>query len=116
MVQYDEYGNVIDDERKYPAKAAVAQAKPRDASGRFLSGERLQEYQVQQQAIMQQAERDKVNQLLGRGQSFMQTPGMQSGQSDFAALLAANKPGGRAQVPAEGDKWDILLGKKRRMI
>lgn len=115
MVQYDEYGNVIDEERKYPAKAAVAQTKPRDASGRFLSGERLQEYQVQQQSMMQQAERDRMNQLLGRGGQSIQS-GMQPGQSDFAALLAANKPGGRAQVPAEGDKWDILLGKKRRVI
>ena len=110
------------------AKAQVAQQKPRDASGRFLSGEELQAYQAQRQQQQFEAERAKVNSMLGKKQPMQQPyptyptnnpiqPNMPQPRSNFQDILAANKPGARAQSPQdEGDKWDSLLGKKRQNI
>lgn len=113
---------MINEKERIPsaAKAAVAQQKPRDDKGRFLSGEELQAYQINQQAQMQQMEREKINRMLGRGgmpeQNIGNTGmgGMQSAvPSNFAAILAANKPGGQGN---NDEKLAILLGKKKRMM
>lgn len=101
-----------------PAKAAVAQQKPRDDKGRFLSGEELQAYQINQQAQMQQMEREKISRMLGKSGI---PNGMQIGNSmpvnsnvpsNFAAILAANRPG---QIN-DNEKLATLLGKKKRMM
>lgn len=104
-----------------PAKAAIAQQKPRDATGRFLSGAALQNYQVQQQQAQFAAERDRVSNLLGRSvspvmptQTVSQIPQTQS--TNFEAIINANKPRGMASTLTEDDKWAILLGKKRSRL
>lgn len=106
------------------AKSMVAQQKPRDAEGKFLSGAELQNYRAQQQAQQFAAERNRMNTLLGRSSSIQSQNQQQSIplqqfpqssiQNNFEAILAANKPGGATL--SEGDKWDVLLGKKRRQI
>lgn len=101
-----------------PAKAEVARQKPRDAQGKFLSGAELENYRAQQQAIQFQNERDKVSNLLGRGNAIPQTqqsmplqqiPGL---QNNFQAIINANKIGG-STPQSEDDKWNALLGKRR---
>lgn len=103
------------------AKAAVAMQKPRDAEGRFLSGQELQAYQAQAQQQQFMAERARVNNILGRqpnaplSESSM-APMQQSMNvpTNFDAIVQANKPRGMASDLNEDDKWNILLGKKRR--
>lgn len=102
-----------------PAKAAVAMQKPRDQYGRFLSGAELQAYQIQQQQAQFNAERDRVNSILGRNrinplEPIQQMP-TQIPQTNFQAIVNANKPGG-ATPQTEEDKWDQLLGKRRRIL
>lgn len=104
-----------------PAKAAVAQQKPRDASGRFLSGAELADYRAQQQQTQFQAERDRMSNLLGRSVSptMPTTPSpiqQQMVPSGFDAIIQANKPRGMASQLSEDDKWAVLLGKKRSRL
>jgi len=100
------------------AKAAVAQQKPRDDKGRFLSGEELANYRANQQQAQFASERNRMDSLLGRSTSppvtSQQQPIQPMGQSNFAAIIQANKPGGMASQLSEDDKWAVLLGKKRR--
>jgi len=104
-----------------PAKAAIAQQKPRDAAGRFLSGAELEAYRARQQQSQFAAERDRMSSILGRTVSpaSPQTPSMPGFLSQppnsFEAIIQANKPRGMATDLGEQDKWDILLGKKRRL-
>ena len=107
--------------RTSAAKAAVAMQKPRDAEGRFLSGQELQAYQAQQQQAQFMAERARVNNILGRQPNtpLSDTPMAPMQQTmnvptNFEAIVQANKPRGMASDLSENDKWDILLGKKRR--
>jgi hypothetical protein len=98
-----------------PAKAEVARQKPRDAQGKFLSGADLENYRAQQQAIQFQNERDKMSNLLGRGNAMPQTnmpqqiPGL---QNNFQTIISANKIGGSTSQ-SEDDKWNMLLGKRK---
>jgi len=99
-----------------PAKAAIAQQKPRDEHGRFLSGEELNQYRAQQQAVQFEAQRQKMNAIFGRSSAPVQgvIPGQiqqQAPQSNFQAILNANKPG--AANTSEADKWDTFLGKRK---
>lgn len=92
------------------AKAAIAQQKPRDASGKFLSGAELENYRAQQQQAQFEAERAKVSNLLGRSsqpQTMQPMQQMQVPQSNFQAILAANKPGSDQDV----NRWNTLLGR-----
>ena len=105
-----------------PAKAAVAQQKIRDDKGRFLSKEEEQAYLINQQAAQQQMERDKINRMLGRG-GMSEQPSMGMGgiqqqpqsavPSNFAQILAANKPGGQL---GNEEKLAMLLGKRKRLM
>lgn len=99
-----------------PAKAAIAQAKPRDSQGRFLSGPELEAYAAQRQSEQFAAERAKMNAILGRGnggqvfgQQVMQQPVQQ--QNNFQAILNANKPG---SMNNDANRWDALLGRRKR--
>jgi hypothetical protein len=105
------------------AKAAVAMQKPRDAEGRFLSGQELQAYQAQAQQQQFMAERARVNNILGRQSDapisqpmspIQQQMGMGNVPAGFEAIIQANKPRGMASDLNEDDKWNMLLGKKRR--
>jgi len=113
------------------AKSVVAKQKPRDAQGKFLSGEALAQYNAQQQRAQMDSERARLDQLFGRqgGQSSGQPPlvsqpmtqqnTIQSNMpipqqnSNFQAILDANRPGKFANPEQNTDKWDTLLGKKR---
>ena len=95
------------------AKAAVAQQKVRDDKGRFLSGEEAQAFQINQQAQMQQMEREKINRMLGKSGMPEQGMGQPAIPSNFAAILAANRPGGMTN---NDDKLAQLLGKKKGRI
>ena len=104
------------------AKAAVAMQKPRDAEGRFLSGQELQAYQAQAQQQQFMAERARVNNMLGRQSDAPISQPMSPIQQNmnmnvpagFEAIVQANKPRGMASDLSEDDKWNMLLGKKRR--
>lgn len=103
-----------------PAKAAIAQSKPRDNKGKFLSGEELQAYQANQQAAQFSAQRQHLQNLLGRNNTggynnpqpvnYNQLPSGPGG-NNFANIVQANKPGGSIN---NNNKWNILLGKKTR--
>jgi len=111
---------IQDQPKTSPAKAAVARVKPRDEHGKFLSGAELQQYNAQRQAQQFAAERNKMNSILGRTTPQNPTPGpvQPIPQNNFQNILNANKPGNvgqqNGQPQTEGDKWDILLGKKRQ--
>ena len=99
-----------------PVKAEIAMQKPRDATGKFLSGEELQVYNAQRQQQQFLAERARVGAMLGKQQvqqpvSPVNAYPQQVAGSNFAAMLQANKMGGRQQ--SETDKWDMLLGKRK---
>lgn len=106
--------------RPSAAKAAVAQSKPRDASGKFLSGAELAAYQAQAQQAQFAAEQARVSNILGRTpQTMPQAPVSQASiqaPAGFAAILAANKPGSMASELDEQSRWDALLGRKRRQL
>lgn len=104
----------IKEHRPSAAKAAVAQQKPRDASGRFLSGAELQAYQIQQQQSQQAAERARLGALFGRTPTSDVQAQPLGPPTNFDAIIQANKPRGMASNLEEGDKWDMLLGRKKR--
>jgi hypothetical protein len=115
MDEYEQNNQQNHTRKPSPAKAVIAMQKPRDASGRFLSGDELAAYQARQQQAQFAAERDHMNSLLGRtsSQSTQQPspqPTMQGmPQSNFQAILNANKPGSNE----DADRWNVLLGKKK---
>lgn len=114
--------NEIKERTPSPAKAAVARQKPRDDKGRFLSSEELQAYRINQQAIQQQMEREKINRMLGKGMGggimsegmgVQPMPVNSAVPSNFAAILAANRPGAQTN---DSEKLAMLLGKRKRLI
>lgn len=116
-----------DETKRSEKKSQVAQTKARDpTTGRFLTPEAQQQVQVQQQAQAISEQRQRLDTLFGRT-STVNTAPIQANlpnpqpQNNFQSILAANKPGGRADMgmtnaPTEADKWDIMLGKKRSNI
>jgi len=117
------------------AKADVARKKARDpVTGRFLNPQEQMNVASQQQQVQMSNERARLDQLFGRagtpsmGQPPLVSPPMtqqntpQSNlptpqpQSNFQAILAANKPGNISNPEQDADRWDTLLGKKRSNI
>ena len=102
-----------------PAKAMVAQSKPRDNTGKFIGAEERAEYESMMQREQIMAEKARMDALLGRGRGVVpqQQPVQRGGfvqqerpvASNFEAILSANKVGGEKDVA----RWEALLGKKR---
>lgn len=102
--------------RPSPAKAAIAQVKPRDEYGHFVTREEKEVSQARLQQAQFQAERDRMNAILGRnsngGQQLamqQQMPIEQIQPNNFQTILQANKPGTTEDV----NRWNKLLGKDK---
>lgn len=126
---------MVDEEIKHSIeKSRVAQTKVRDPTGKFVSGDVAQQIEAQRQADAMTAQRQRLNTLFGKPNTTITPSGptplpiqpnpiqgnlpSPQPQNNFQAILAANKPGGRADMSmtSEEDKWDIMLGKKRSNI
>lgn len=106
------------------AKSIVATQKARDAQGHFVSEEEKQVVLAQRQQAQFIAEKERMNAMLGKqsnsqpintqqinnsNQTINQPSFQQQPQSNFQAILNANKPGSTEDT----DRWNVLLGKKK---
>lgn len=116
-------------------KSKVARDKARDpTTGRFLNPQEQVAVASQQQQVQMSNERARLDQLFGRAGTPSMGPGPMVSQpmtqqntpqsniptpqpnSNFQAILAANKPGNFTTPEQDSDRWDTLLGKKRSNI
>jgi len=113
------------------AKSNVAKQKARDpTTGRFLNPQEQVAVASQQQQVQMSNERARLDQLFGRAgtpsmgppplvsqpMTQQNTPQANQPNSNFQAILAANKPGNFTTPEQDADRWDTLLGKKRSNI